>query len=169
MELVRLAAAAICPGRIHIQIHWGRGRNTNMDRALNKYRHSRCSRAQAKSARAAVWSPQIFILRFQRSCWNETSYCSLCLPVCLPACLSLFSPDVRRTSQQLRQEMSPQAVKRLIHFHTAKRDQNKTCAHTHTQKKLCRNDAKALLVSFFAYQFALYLKSMLLHMRIWPL
>lgn len=167
MELVRLAAAAICPGRIHIQIHWGRGRNTNMDRALNKYRHSRCSRAQAKSARAAVWSPQIFILRFQRSCWNETSYCSLCLPVCLPACLSLFSPDVRRTSQQLRQEMSPQAVKRLIHFHTAKRDQNKTCAHT--QKKLCRNDAKALLVSFFAYQFALYLKSMLLHMRIWLL
>lgn len=55
------------------------------------------------------------------------------LSVCCAACLSLLSPDVRGTSQQLQQEMSPQAMKRLIHFHT-ERDQNKTCRRTHTHR-----------------------------------
>lgn len=51
----------------------------------------------------------------------------------LSACLFLFSPDVRGTSQQLRQEMSLQAVKRLIHFHTEE-GETKTTHVIHTHK-----------------------------------
>lgn len=47
------------------------------------------------------------------------------LSVTLPGCLCLYSPDVRGTSQQLQQEMSPGAVKRLIHFHADERHQDK--------------------------------------------
>ncbi len=123
------------------------------------------SRVQAKNAQTALWSLQIFTVRSQRSCWNEKCHCSL-RSVCLPACLSLFSPDVRGTSQQLRQEMSPQAVKRAdtlqhrgerphqnMHTHTHKH------THTHTQRrtqktasgwwKLCGGWCKKFTCPFF--------------------
>lgn len=84
-------SCSIGPGRIHIQTmreceREGVG-TTNMDRALNKYSHSmHNSWVQAKKAQTALWSPQIFTVRSQRSCWNEKCHCSLC-SVCLAVSL----------------------------------------------------------------------------------
>lgn len=107
---------------------------------------------QAKSANRALWSPQIFIVRSQRSprlCWNERSYCSLCSDS-LTACLSLPRPDVRATSQQLRQEISPQAVKGLILVHKGRREENKTCTEKRDYTFFNHVTRFILILFFFA-------------------